>query len=151
LIGVTYALLDFAGQYPLELTHTVVMETGGMKGRKKELTRQALYDMLRQSFGVAEIHSEYGMTELLSQGYARNGRFRTPPWMKVSLRDETDPLSLLNVKGRAGAINVMDLANLYSCAFIATEDLGRLHEDGGFEVLGRMDNSDIRGCSLMAL
>lgn len=150
LIGVTYALLDFAAQYPISLKNTIVMETGGMKGRKKELTRMELYDELKAAFGVAEIHSEYGMTELLSQGYSINGLFSTPPWMKVLLRDETDPLSIIReTSGQAGAINVIDLANIYSCSFIATQDVGRIHENGSFEVLGRMDASDLRGCSLM--
>jgi len=151
LIGVTYALLDFAAQFPLLLTNTIVMETGGMKGRKKELTRTELYTELKKAFGVAEIHSEYGMTELLSQAYAINGFFRTPAWMKILLRDETDPLTLISEPGSAsGAINVIDLANLYSCSFIATEDIGKTHAEGYFEVLGRMDNSDIRGCSLLS-
>ncbi len=146
LFGVTYALLDFAGQYPMPLRHTVVLETGGTKGRRKELSKPALYEELKTAFSVATIHSEYGMTELLSQAYAQNGRYRCPPWMKVVLRDETDPFS---VGLRAGAINIIDLANIWSCSFIATDDLGRLHPDGSFEVLGRMDNSDIRGCSQM--
>lgn len=152
LIGVTYALLEFAAQYPLSLRHSIIMETGGMKGRKKEMTRQELYNELKTAFGVHHIHSEYGMTELLSQGYSINGLFRTPAWMKVLLRDETDPLSLMDQpSGSSGALNVIDLANMYSCSFIATEDVGKMHEDGSFEVLGRMDNSDIRGCSLMVL
>ena len=149
LIGVTYALLDFARQYPRRLERTIVMETGGMKGRQKEMTRAELYTELRLAFGLSEIHSEYGMTELLSQAYARNGIFRTPPWMKVLLRDETDPFSL-KTKG-TGAVNVIDLANIYSCSFIATEDVGRISGQAGFEILGRMDHSDIRGCSLMAI
>jgi hypothetical protein len=152
LIGVTYALLDFAAQYPVSLKKTIVMETGGMKGRKKEITRNELYNELKTAFGVTEIHSEYGMTELLSQGYSINGIFRTPPWMKVILRDETDPLSWARQNTTSsGAINVIDLANLYSCSFIATDDVGKLYEDGSFEVMGRMDNSDIRGCSLMVI
>ena len=153
LIGVTYALLDFAAQYPLSLkNNTIVMETGGMKGRKKELTRNELYDQLKEAFGVSEIHSEYGMTELLSQGYSINGFFRTPQWMRILLRDETDPLHIIDQSStKTGVINVIDLANLYSCSFIATEDVGKMHSDGSFEVLGRMDNSDIRGCSLMVL
>jgi hypothetical protein len=152
LIGVTYALLDFATRYPISLKNTIVMETGGMKGRKEEITRNELFNKLKTAFGVTEIHSEYGMTELLSQGYSINGVFRTPPWMKVILRDETDPLSWANLSNSSsGAINVIDLANLYSCSFIATEDVGKMHEDGSFEVLGRMDNSDMRGCSLMVM
>jgi len=152
LFGVTYALLDFAAQYPMALKNTIVMETGGMKGRKKELTRAELYGELQKAFGLSEIHSEYGMTELLSQGYSINGLFQTPPWMKILIRDETDPLSLIHPAIKAtGAINVIDLANLYSCSFIATEDVGKMHGNGSFEVLGRMDNSDIRGCSLMVM
>jgi hypothetical protein len=152
LFGVTYALLDFAAQYSLSLKNTVIMETGGMKGRREELIRNELYDELKKAFGLNEIHSEYGMTELLSQGYAANGAFRTPAWMKVLLRDETDPLSVVSHNSvTSGAINVIDLANLYSCSFIATDDVGKIKKDGSFEVLGRMDNSDIRGCSLMVL
>jgi hypothetical protein len=152
LIGVTYALLEFAAAYPGSLKNTIVMETGGMKGRRKELTRAELYEELKKGLGVTEIHSEYGMTELLSQGYSVNGLFRTPPWMKILLRDETDPLSIVDQQtASSGAINVIDLANFYSCSFIATEDIGKIHVDGSFEVLGRMDNTDIRGCSLMVL
>ena len=148
LFGVTYALLDFAEQHALPLKHTTIIETGGMKGRKKELTKAELYQQLKAAFFLSEIHAEYGMTELLSQAYSVDGLYRCPPWMRVILRDETDPFS---VGGNAGAINVIDLANLYSCSFIATEDLGKLHPDGRFEVLGRMDNTDIRGCSQLAL
>lgn len=148
LFGVTYALLDFSEQFPMPLKHTTLIETGGMKGRKKEVSKPELYETLQNAFSVTEVHSEYGMTELLSQAYAVNGRYRCPPWMKVVLRDETDPFS---IGLKAGAINVIDLANIWSCAFIATEDLGRLHADGSFEVLGRLDNTDIRGCSQMAL
>lgn len=146
LFGVSFALLDFAEAYPMLLKHTVIIETGGMKGRKKEITKDELYARLRQAFSLAEIHSEYGMTELLSQGYAVNGRYKTPPWMRVLLREETDPFSFSET---SGAINVIDLANLYSCSFIATDDRGRFHSDGSFEVLGRLDNSDVRGCSQM--
>ena len=151
LIGVTYALMEFAVQFPQHLEHTIIMETGGMKGRMKELTRFELYDQLKASFGVLDIHSEYGMTELLSQAYAINGVFKSPPWMKVLLRDETDPFTLFDNSSKiiSGAINLIDLANIYSCSFIATEDMGKAHPDGGFEVLGRMDHADIRGCSLM--
>lgn len=150
LIGVTFALLDFAAAFPQALHHTTVMETGGMKGRKKEMTRMELYEVLQRAWGLSAIHSEYGMTELLSQGYSINGHFRTPPWMRIYLRDETDPFSLLPQLGeQTGALNVVDLANIYSCSFIATQDLGRMQEDGSFEVLGRMDSSDVRGCSLM--
>lgn len=154
LIGVTYALLDFAAQYPIPLRHTIVLETGGMKGRKKEVVRSEVHDELKKAFGVPAIHSEYGMTELLSQAYAREGgRFHAPAWMKALVREEDDPKSVWasSDSAKTGAINIIDLANLYSCSFIATEDLGTLHPDGSFEVLGRLDNSDIRGCSLLAL
>jgi len=150
LIGVTYALLDFAEQFPMPLQHTIIMETGGMKGRKKELVRDEVHSILKDAFKVDYIHSEYGMTELLSQAYAKaNGVFTTPPWMQVLLREEDDPLSYL--KGnRNGGINVIDLANIYSCSFIATEDSGRLTPEG-FTVLGRFDHAEVRGCSLMSL
>ena len=148
LFGVTYALLDFAEAHAMPLQTTTIIETGGMKGRKKELTKEALYEQLKSAFSLAEINSEYGMTELLSQAYAVDGLYRCPPWMKVFLRDETDPFQL---GGYTGAINVIDLANLHSCSFIATEDLGKLRPDGSFEVLGRMDNTDIRGCSQLIL
>jgi hypothetical protein len=157
LIGVTYALLDFAAAYPMQLQHTTLMETGGMKGRRTELTRAEVHQQLQQALGVAQVHSEYGMTELLSQAYASaDGLFACPPWMKVVLRSEDDPFDLTAAvhtgqKPATGAINIIDLANLYSCSFIATDDSGRLHADGRFEVLGRLDNSDIRGCSLMAI
>ncbi len=153
LIGVTYALLDFASQFSLKLNHTIIMETGGMKGRKKEMIRSELYELLKADFGVRQIHSEYGMTELLSQAYSIDGKFTCPPWMKIVLRDETDPFTIANAgnNGLSGAINVIDLANIYSCSFIATEDVGQLNYLGSFEVLGRMDNSDIRGCSLMVV
>lgn len=148
LFGVTYALLDFAAQHAMPLKHTTIIETGGMKGRKKERTKAELYQELKSAFSLSEVDAEYGMTELLSQAYAADGLYRCPPWMRVLLRDETDPFS---IGASAGAINVIDLANLYSCSFIATEDLGKLHPDGRFEVLGRMDNTDIRGCSQLAL
>lgn len=149
LIGVTFGLLDFAEQYTLSLKNTMVMETGGMKGRREEWTRQEVHAFLKERLGPACIHAEYGMTELLSQAYSKcDGLFETPPWMKVLLRDENDPFQLTAGKG-AGVMNVIDLANIYSCAFIATEDIGRIHEDGRFEVLGRLDNSALRGCSLM--
>lgn len=148
LFGVTYALLDFAESFPIPLKKTIIIETGGMKGRKKELTKEELYTALKTAFQLSEIHSEYGMTELLSQAYAINGRYKTPPWMKILLREETDPFSYSN---KTGVINIVDLANIYSCSFIATDDLGKLHEDNSFEVLGRIDNSDIRGCSQLAL
>lgn len=150
LIGVTYALLDFAEQYPIPLRHTAVLETGGMKGRKKELTRAEVQQQLQQAFHLAEVHSEYGMTELLSQAYATGGGiFRCPSWMKALVRDEDDPFQL-HLSG-TGALCIIDLANAYSCSFIATEDIGKVYADGSFEVLGRLDNSDVRGCSLLAL
>jgi hypothetical protein len=150
LIGVTYALLDFGGRFPQQLSNTIVMETGGMKGRGREMTRPELYEQLKRAFGVSQIHSEYGMTELLSQAYGIDGKLSCPPWMKVLLRDETDPFSIFELSGSAsGVINIIDLANLYSCSFIATEDVGKANTDESFEILGRMDNSDIRGCSLM--
>lgn len=150
VIGVTFALLDFAAQYQLPLQHTILMETGGMKGRRKEMIREEVHTTLRQSFGTAAIHSEYGMTELLSQAYSKGeGIFHCPPWMKVLLRDEEDPLQIKT--SGTGIINVIDLANIYSGAFIATDDVGRLYEDGSFEVLGRMDGSDMRGCGLMVV
>lgn len=157
LIGVTFALLDFAALYPLPLKHTIVLETGGMKGRKAELTRQEVHDRLQQKFGVQEVHSEYGMTELLSQAWSHgNGIFYCPRWMKVLARDEDDPLKVkdpiaINQSTVNGIINIIDLANIYSCAFIATEDAGKLYQDGSFKVLGRTDNSDMRGCSLMVV
>ena len=155
LIGVTYALLDYAKQYPHKLQHTIVMETGGMKGKQKEITRKELYLQLKESFGLNTIHSEYGMTELLSQAYAIDGNFKTPSWMKILLRDETDPFNIYDMGAEnthaSGVINVIDLANIYSCSFIATEDAGIYAQNAGFEVLGRVDNSDVRGCSLMVL
>ena len=157
LIGVTYALLDFFEQFPLQLSHTIIMETGGMKGRKQELTRFAVHQQLIQRSGLTDIHSEYGMTELLSQAYSKTaGVFNCPPWMKVLLRAEDDPFDIIlpeKIKGSftSGVINVIDLANLNSCSFIATDDMGKLYPDGNFEVLGRLDSSDIRGCSLMMI
>jgi hypothetical protein len=148
LVGVSYALLDFAaeaGPAP-ELQGLTVLETGGMKGRRREMIREELHAELQQAFGPAGIHSEYGMTELLSQAYSLgDGRFYCPPPLRVLLRDPSDPFSMGN--RRDGAINVIDLANIDSCAFIETKDLARMHQDGGFEVLGRMDNSDVRGCN----
>lgn len=156
LIGVTYALLDFAEKYPLQLRNTIVMETGGMKGRREELTRQQVHTILQKQLGTALVHSEYGMTELLSQAYSKgDGIFHCPPWMKVLIREEDDPFFVSDSttinKPLNGCINIIDLANIYSCSFIATEDTGRLYTNGTFEVLGRLDVSDIRGCSLMAL
>jgi hypothetical protein len=183
LIGVTFALLDFAEKYSLPLSHTVVMETGGMKGRREEMIREEVHSVLKRSFSLDHIHSEYGMTELLSQAYSKgNGIFNCPPWMKVLIRDDEDPLFVQSLVGSlasetrllthdselpapdsrlmtndsglttlTGAINVIDLANIYSCSFIATDDVGKLYPDAGFEVLGRMDGSDLRGCSLMVV
>ncbi|WP_394344155.1 LuxE/PaaK family acyltransferase [Sphingobacterium phlebotomi] len=149
LIGVTYALLDFCERYQIDFPDLMVMETGGMKGKRKEMIREELHQILAAGFGVENIHSEYGMTELLSQGYSfGNGIFQTPPWMKVLMRDTNDPLSLIE-QGKTGAINIIDLANYYSCSFIATQDLGKRHTDDRFEILGRFDNSDIRGCNLL--
>lgn len=151
LLGVSFALLDLAENRAPDLSGVIVMETGGMKGRRKELTRNELHTILKKGFNVPVIHSEYGMTELMSQAYSkRDGIFYSPPWMKIVLRDIQDPLAIFTEPGRTGGINIIDLANIYSCSFIATGDLGRLHEDGGFEVLGRFDNSDIRGCNLLA-
>lgn len=158
LIGVTFGLLDFADKYSLELRNTVVMETGGMKGRREEMTREEVHEILKTRLGVQHVHSEYGMTELLSQAYATaNGIFRCPAWMKVLVREEDDPLKVnqgnefRNRHFITGVLNIIDLANIHSCAFIATDDVGRLYADGSFEVLGRMDSSDIRGCSLMVV
>lgn len=151
LIGVSFALLDLVEKYQFSLKNTVVMETGGMKGRRKELIREELHQVLCKGFEVKQIHSEYGMTELLSQAYSKgNGQFECPPWMKILIRDPEDPLTLLPT-GKTGGINVIDLANINSCSFIATQDLGKMHETGTFEVLGRFDNSDIRGCNLMVM
>ncbi|MFI5130752.1 MAG: acyl transferase [Chitinophagales bacterium] len=171
LIGVTFALLDFAEKYPVRLNQTIVMETGGMKGRRQEMIREEVHDQLKKSFNIPVIHSEYGMTELLSQAYSKaDGIFHCSPWMKVMIRDDEDPLSVVNLQSAVsspqskrpltthhssltvcGAINIIDLANIYSCSFIATDDAGKLHNDGSFEVLGRLDNSDLRGCSLMTI
>jgi len=150
LIGVSYALLDFAAYTgETDLSGVIMMETGGMKGRRKELVREELHRRLIEAFHTEMIHSEYGMTELTSQAYSPgNGIFRTPPWMKVLIREPEDPFSYLD-HGRTGGINIIDLANRHSCAFIATQDLGKCYPDGRFEVLGRFDSSDIRGCNLM--
>lgn len=148
LIGVTYALLDFAEQLPFKMKNTIVMETGGMKGKRKELLRSDVHEILKSAFQLSEIHSEYGMTELLSQAYSKgHGIFECPSWMKVLIREVHDPLSYTD--NRSGGINVIDLANIHSCAFIATQDLGRKVSENEFEVLGRFDNSDIRGCNLL--
>jgi phenylacetate-coenzyme A ligase PaaK-like adenylate-forming protein len=151
LIGVSFALLDLVEKHQFSLKNTTIMETGGMKGRRKELIREELHQILQQGFGVSEIHSEYGMTELLSQGYSKgNGVFKTPPWMQILTRDTEDAL-LINTIGKNGGINIIDLANYNSCSFIATQDLGKVHKNGTFEIMGRFDNSDIRGCNLMVL
>lgn len=151
LIGVSFALLDFVETHQLELKNTIIMETGGMKGRRKELIREELHNRLKKGFGVNVIHSEYGMTELLSQAYSKgNNRFQTPAWMRVFTRETEDALSIQNYN-KTGGINIIDLANINSCAFIATQDLGKVYNDNSFEVLGRFDNSDIRGCNLMVL
>ncbi|KYP13316.1 acyl transferase [Flavihumibacter sp. CACIAM 22H1] len=161
LFGVSFALLDFAETYSIPLPTTTIIETGGMKGRRQEITRQALHEKLAASFPGCQIHSEYGMTELLSQAYCGDdGLFYCPPWMKILLREEDDPFHILPLPGAGknnkaltinGIINVIDLANLDSCCFIATDDMGKIYPDGGFEVVGRVDNSDIRGCSLLTI
>jgi phenylacetate-coenzyme A ligase PaaK-like adenylate-forming protein len=150
LLGVTYALLDLMENYSLQLKYTAIMETGGMKGRRRELIREELHTKLQLGFGVSSVHSEYGMTELLSQAYSQGqGVYKCPPWMKILTRDTEDALRY--VHGVTGGINVIDLANLHSCSFIATQDLGKVYPNGTFEVLGRFDSSDIRGCNLMVL
>lgn len=149
LIGVSFALLEFLEKGTIQVENTVVMETGGMKGRRKEMTREELHEKLRNGFGVEHIHSEYGMTELLSQAYsAGEGIFRAPSWMKILIRDANDPFTYVS-HGKTGGINIIDLANLHSCSFIASSDLGKKYHDDSFEVLGRFDYSDIRGCNLM--
>jgi len=151
LLGVTFALLDLAEQHPMPLRHTTIMETGGMKGRRPELVRDELHAILKQGFGVPVIHSEYGMTELLSQAWSTGkGIYRCPPWMQVLVRDPNDPFERLGT-GRTGGVDVIDLANIASCPFIATQDLGRVAADGSFEVLGRFDFSDLRGCNLLVV
>ncbi|PZD77734.1 acyl transferase [Mesonia sp. K7] len=151
LIGVSFALLDLVEEFSFSLKSTIVMETGGMKGRRKEMIREELHEILKKGFGVPKIHSEYGMTELLSQAYSKgDGIFETPNYMKVLIRDPEDPFSL-KAEQQNGGINVIDLANLYSCSFIATQDLGKKLNNTQFEVLGRFDNSDIRGCNLLVL
>lgn len=151
LLGVSFALLDMVERFQFNLKHTTVMETGGMKGRRKEMIRVELHEVLKKGFGVPEIHSEYGMTELLSQAYSKgNGIFTSPPWMKIMIRDPEDALSYLPIN-KTGGINVIDLANVNSCSFIATQDLGKNNAAGNTEILGRFDHSDIRGCNLMVL
>ena len=149
LFGVTYALLDLAAQYPQHLKHTIIMETGGMKGKRKELLKEEIHQLLQDAFLTENIHSEYGMTELLSQGYSKGKNiFNSPPWMKILIRDVNDPLSIIG-NNKTGGINVIDLANIYSCPFIATQDLGKQFDNDSFSVLGRFDNSDVRGCNLL--
>jgi len=149
LLGVTYALLDLAENFPVNFPELIIMETGGMKGRRKEMVREELHSVLTTGFGVTFIHSEYGMTELLSQAYSKGkGVFNCPPWMKIKIRDVNDPFNFVNT-GKTGGINVIDFANLYSCSFIETKDLGKAYADGSFEILGRFDNSDVRGCNLL--
>ncbi len=151
LIGVTYALLDLIEDHTFKLNNTIVMETGGMKGKRKELIRSELHKILSDGFGLEDIHSEYGMTELLSQAYSKGGGiFQSPPWMKIMIRDTEDPFHHLSY-GRTGGINIIDLANINSCSFIATQDLGRKISEEKFEILGRFDHSDIRGCNLMVV
>ena len=151
LIGVSFALLNLVETYQFNLEHTIIMETGGMKGRRKELIREELHNRLKQGFGVNTIHSEYGMTELLSQAYSSwKGIYNAPPWMHVLTRDTEDPITILS-NGKTGGLNIIDLANINSCSFIATQDLGRVYENGSFEVIGRFDHSDIRGCNLMVI
>ena len=149
LLGVSYALLDVIEKYDLQLKNTIIMETGGMKGRRREMVKEELHQVLKKGFGVNQIHSEYGMTELLSQAYSSsNGIFETPNWMKVLIRDATDPLSLIPY-GQTGGINIIDLSNYYSCSFIATQDLGKKLGENQFEILGRFDYTDVRGCNLL--
>ncbi len=157
LLGVTYALLDFFEQYPMQLKYTHIIETGGMKGRKEEMTRQQVHAILKQQTGLNAIQSEYGMTELLSQAYSlKDGIFTSTTTMKILIREEDDPLKIVDDKHIkndtiTGCINIIDLSNIYSCSFIATDDIGKLFKNGSFEVLGRLDNSDIRGCSLLTI
>lgn len=151
LLGVTFALLDFAKAFPGDLKETIVMDTGGMKGRRKEMVREEVHSFLKKQWNLQQIHSEYGMTELMSQAYANaDGQLKTPPWMRVLARDLNDPFDLS--RRRTGGINIIDLANVHSCAFIETADIGSINkQNGSFEVLGRTDNSDIRGCNLMVI
>lgn len=151
LMGVSFALLDLAEKYGPDLSGAIIMETGGMKGRRKEMIREELHEVLRNGLNTGNIHSEYGMTELMSQAYSfGNGVFQAPPWMKILLRDVNDPFEL-DVRKSSGGINIIDLANIDSCAFIETQDMGKMHNNGHFEVLGRFDNTDIRGCNLMVI
>jgi hypothetical protein len=149
LFGVTYALLDLAAKFPQYLKHTIIMETGGMKGKRKELLKEEIHQLLEEAFLTKNIHSEYGMTELLSQSYSKGKNiFKSPPWMKILVRDVNDPLSIMG-DNKKGGINVIDLANIHSCPFVATQDLGCTFEDGTFSVLGRFSNADVRGCNLL--
>ena len=149
LFGVTYALLDFAEQFPTKLKSTIIIETGGSKGKRKEYIKEELHNILKQSFCLENIHSEYGMTELFSQAYSNGeGIFECQPWMQVSIRENQDPFQPLQ-NGQTGGINIIDLANRDSCAFIATDDIGKVHSSKKFEVLGRVDHSEARGCNLM--
>jgi len=149
LFGVSYALLDLAEQFPQKLKHTIIIETGGTKGKRKEMLKEELHQKLKAAFALDEIHSEYGMTELLSQSYSdRNGVFKSPPWKKILIRDINDPLTMIG-ENNTGGINIIDLANIYSCPFIATKDLGKTFEDGTFKILGRFNNADLRGCNLL--
>jgi phenylacetate-coenzyme A ligase PaaK-like adenylate-forming protein len=149
LLGVTYALLDHAEKFPQPLKNTIIMETGGMKGRRREMVREEVHDILKKAFAVNEIHSEYGMTELLSQAYSKgNGIYMCPNWMRVVIREMNDPMTAAP-DGKTGGVNIIDLANVNSCSFISTADLGRRNKNGTFEILGRFDNSDLRGCNLM--
>lgn len=151
LLGVTFALMDFAAKYKIDFPDLIVMETGGMKGRREELTREEVHLELRTSFGVPKIFSEYGMTEMLSQAYSKgDGIFKAPPWLKIIVRDLYEPVRLLPGES-TGAVNVIDLANLYSCSFLATADLGKVHADASFEILGRVSGAEVRGCNLMAI
>jgi phenylacetate-coenzyme A ligase PaaK-like adenylate-forming protein len=149
LLGVSFALLDFAEKHQVDLSDVIIMETGGMKGRRKELTRSELHQIYKDSFNVTAIHSEYGMTELLSQAYSfSEGVYQSPKWMKIFIRDINDPFTFLPTE-KTGGVNVIDLANIDSCAFISTQDLGKKNNDNTFEILGRFDNSDLRGCNLL--
>ncbi|MBU46443.1 MAG: acyl transferase [Flavobacteriales bacterium] len=149
LFGVSHALLDLAEQFPQKLKHTIIIETGGTKGKRKEMLKEELHQKLKAAFALDEIHSEYGMTELLSQSYSdRNGVFKSPPWKKILIRDINDPLTMIG-ENNTGGINIIDLANIYSCPFIATKDLGKTFEDGTFKILGRFNNADLRGCNLL--
>ncbi len=149
LLGVSFALLDFCEKYSINLKNTIVMETGGMKGRRKEITRTELHSFYKKSLGIENVHSEYGMTELLSQAYSKGeGKFICPPWMKIVISNLNDPREFLP-NGKTGRINIIDLANIDSCAFISTDDMGKINEDGSFEISGRIDQSDVRGCNLL--